>query len=281
MPTEQQENTQELQPNEVVETETMTEEDPVMEETATEKPNPKMAVLAMIGKRKGKEYTEIDEEALMDLSEMLTGDENELTTAREVLTVLGNIFDENPEVRQFFSILGQGGSLRSAVARSFDPEDLTPMEGDEDYEEVTGYQKERSEKKKQYKDLQAEIEKNSADSQEVIRKFAETKGVDSEKMIEFLGVIDSELASIAKGKITAEILDKFWKGSIYDGDIAEAKNEGVIEGKNMVIEPKIIEEEKTTMLPDMKSSGGGNPTGKPKMHPIQEMAETYKKNQQF
>ena len=201
-----------------------------------EKPSMSIAILDNLNKRRGTAYTELNEEALADLAD-------EFNMGNEIIDKLLVVFDEKPEVKNFLSALIAGKSLRYAVNKSFDPETIKGMEGDEDEEDLKKLQEERALSQKEYDDFMSEMEANQGGSVQAIEKFITDNNIDEEKAMQFLGMVDQALVDVAKGKLTEELLSKLWKGFIHEEVVAEteatAKEEGMIEGKNAVIEKKM------------------------------------------
>jgi len=217
-----------------------------------QKPSVSIAILDNLNKRRGTNYTELNEEALADL-------QDEFNMGNEVIDKLLAVFEENPEVKVFLSALMANKSIRYAFNKSFDPEMLKSMEGDEDEEDLKKLHEERALSQKEYDDLMAEMEANQTGSVQSIEKFITDNNIDEEKAMQFLGMVDQALVDVARGKLTEELLSKLWKGFIHEEVVAEteatAKEEGLIEGKNAVIEKKMTKGANMgTGLPELQAT---------------------------
>ena len=231
---------------------TPTETAPEGTTTTEEKPSMSIAILESLNKRRGTNHTELNEEALTDL-------QDEFNMGNEVIDKLLEVFEMYPEIKGFLSSLMAKKSFRYAVNKWFDPELLKPMEGDEDEADLKALHEQRALSQKEYDDFMAEMNANQSGSVQAIEKFITDNNIDEEKAMQFLGMVDQALVDVAKGKLTEELLSKLWKGFIHEEVVAEteanAKEEGVIEGKNAVIEKKMAKGNNMgTGLPELQST---------------------------
>lgn len=148
------------------------------------------------------------------------------------------LFDAEPQVGDVVRDMINGASFREALARHMSPEDLTAIEGDPDYEGWSKNKAEREERTSKREARMKEREANLQVTQEAIDTFAAENNMSEEDAANFLGKLDQLIDDFNAGKISKEVLTTMKKAWDYDNDIATAKDEGEIAGKNQNIVAK-------------------------------------------
>jgi len=261
-----------------------TEEAPVSVESTTVEVAPKsgMKMLGLLNKQRGTNHEELNDEALKDLE-----DEFELSVG--AINALKDAIEKFPELESFFSEIANGSSPRKAFHKSFDMESMQPMEGDEDLEDINSVIAERKKAKEEHISYLEDVENNKAETINNLIKFKKDKGWDDKQMDEFIDYTDGILTDATRGKITYEMLDLLDKGRSYETDIentaSTAKEEGMIEGKNAIIEKAMKPKSKSMgeeTLPDLASTSRTAPsTPKAPVSPFNKMSENWKNNNRY
>ena len=132
--------------------------------------------------------------------------------------------------------------FRAALARTIDVADLTPQQGDEDYEAWDKAYNERIAYNKQMVERQKEIEENADKSFENIDKFCEEKGYDEATKQSIIDFINSVFDAIVMKNISPELLEQLDKARTYDTAVRDAALEGEVKGRNANIEAQRAEE---------------------------------------
>lgn len=149
--------------------------------------------------------------------------------------------------------------LRVAIAKVFDPEDLKPKEGEEDYEEYEKAYKERLEHNKAMMNRQKEIDANAEKSFENIDKFCQDKGYDDKTKDGIVDFINELFDAIVMKNITPELLAKIDKARTFDSAVRDAAIQGEVKGRNANIEAqrvKEMEKEEGDGIPAPRATGG-------------------------
>ncbi|HHU35570.1 MAG TPA: hypothetical protein GXZ49_10190 [Bacteroidetes bacterium] len=204
---------------------------------------------------KGEDYDEAVEELLNTLIEFKV-------KSSEANKILSEIFDANPELGLVVKDMRDGATFREAMARHIDPSELTPIEGDPDYEGWSKNKSERiaalEERKKREDDFNANLELSAA----AIKEFAAENNMTDEQASTFLAPFDDMLAEINSGKITKETLIKFKRIMDYEKDVEAARKEGLMAGRNENITAKREKAPKGDGLPHLTGGAevrqGGN-----------------------
>lgn len=237
-------------------------------------------VIDYISKRKGSPVEALTDDEIEELGDILSTDIEQLEQQDEVFRKLYETFDEFPEVKGFMSDLINTGSIRLAVARNFDSEDIQLQDGDDDEEQVKEALGSRMKAKKEYEKMNSEMKANMESSIQTVGEFVEAKQMGDDKANEFLQKIDDLLFDVAKSKLTMETLDMFYKGLMYDEDLIDAEQSGMVAGRVEQIEPEMMEDEEE-MLPDIGSSGGKAPAQTQKRSQFADLADAYKEGRQM
>lgn len=164
-------------------------------------------------------------------------------------------FEADPKLGAVFSEIVEGKApFRAILAKHYAPEDLTPQEGDEDFE---AYQKGKADRMKGIEDekaYQAKFQENLANAETVMQKFAEEKGMDEKGVLEFSQKIEKVLGDLGDGVLEPDTLSLFYKGLNYEKDTANAAEVAELKGKNAAIKDKMQQEPKGDGLPDTSKS---------------------------
>lgn len=149
--------------------------------------------------------------------------------------------------------------FRAALAKVLDPTDLTPIEGEEDYEAYNKAYNERVSQSNARIARQKEIDDNAVKSAENIDKFCEDKGYDESAKDEIYAFINEMFDAIVEKNITPELLEKIDQARNYDVDVAQAGVEGEIRGRNANIEAQradAVHTEEGDGIPTPSQAGG-------------------------
>lgn len=191
--------------------------------------------------------------------------ERALSEDEENAKVLQDILDSDKDLSTVVSeMIVNGTPFRAAVAKYFDPEDLVAKEGDEDYEY---YQRSADERKRMGQEFRArgeEKRKNTKEAYDNIDKFAEKQGMDAAAKDAFIGFVNTLYNDLSVLKLSPETLTKLYKAMTYDEAVAEAAENGEIEGKNAAIEAQRIRRSSAAAGDGVPTPQGGSAPLKPK-----------------
>lgn len=193
------------------------------------------------------------------LNEHLDGLEQYRERGEKANKKLIALFEAEPSVGEIVRDMMNGATFRSALAKHLSADDLTPVEGDDDFEEWSKNKTAREEAANKRRQFEQDYAANMEASLQSIREFAEEKGYDEAKTAELLDKFDGRMAEINSGKITKETLAWIHKAENYDNDHAMAIEKGQIESKNKEIVSTKENKPKGDGLPNLKSSSE-NPT---------------------
>lgn len=196
----------------------------------------------------GDEYNAENELDMMD--RYAEESEGDIGRFKDAEGKMAELIKSEPELGAMMYEVSQGSSPRVAFIKAFGVDGLEPLDGDEDYEANMTARGERSAKADSKSALDAEIEKNEADSLAAIDSFCEANGLEADG---FMEKINEVFISVLHKKITPEMLEGFNKMFNYDADVADAKEAGAVEGRNTTID--------ATKAKDKKKKEGDNLPG--------------------
>ena len=186
-------------------------------------------------------------------------DEKELTRYKDNEKVIQDILDSDKDAAAVIAeMITNGTPFRAAVAKFFDPEDLTPKEGDEDYDY---YQKSSEERKKMGQEFRARGEQKRANASEAydnIDKFAEKMAMDDAAKDKFIADINSLYDDLSMLKLSDKTLEMLYKATHYDEDVAQAAETAEIDGKNQAIEATRVKKTEAAAGDGIPTPTGGS-----------------------
>ena len=131
-----------------------------------------------------------------------------------------------------------GVDIRTAIARHMGAEALTaPEEGSEEYE---NWKKAGDERRKELDDMKAKVDEYRASAEQSaadLKAFAEETGLDEEQTAELEKYLAEDfLPKIYSGKLDKDFYKFVQNARNYDNDIAGAREQGRVDGRNEKIE---------------------------------------------
>lgn len=198
-----------------------------------------------------------DDEAMYgQASEDYDAYENELNGYREREGKLTEMFEKDPRSAQFIADMARGEDPWIAVIKRLGSDGIVELINDPEkqaaYEEAN---KEYAERMLKEKELEAAYEANMAESQKVREELDAIHG--AEAVDAALAVIDQMTKDAIMGKVTKEAIEMAMKIVNRDADLANARSEGEVAGRNAKIEEKMRQRESGDGMPQI---GGANVT---------------------
>jgi len=192
-------------------------------------------------------------------------DEEKIKRHEENDQVIQDLLDSDKDLAAVVSdMIVNGTSFRVALGKYYDPADLVPKEGDEDYDY---YQKSSEERKKMGQEFRARGEQKKANTKEAydnIDKFAAKKALDEAAKDEFIGFVNSLYNNLSMLKLDMSTLEKLYKAMTYDEAVAEAAETAEIDGKNQAIEASRVKKAVATAGDGVPTPHGGSTPARPK-----------------
>lgn len=193
------------------------------------------------------------------------------------------IFDSNPEIPKLLSLLDKGATLAQALPHVIDMSDMTPAEGDPDFDSWTEAQKEREKKKTEREKYLGELDNNLQMSQQEIDAFTKENNLSEEESKTLLTTLDDMMEQVYNGKISKQLLSMLRKASTFDSEVETAKKQGEIKARNEKIEAIKSKDNKGDGLPNIGVPGAETPKPAPEQieDTFSSSIDTYNKKQIF
>lgn len=174
---------------------------------------------------------------------------------------LSKMFSSDPRSAAFLMAWKAGENPVVQLVKMFGPDFMDAMNDPENMEKVAEARSEYLEKQANNEKLQAEAEKNLADSLDELDKLQEEKGLSDEQVqqaFEFIaGIIDNGIVN----RIERSTWEMAFKALSFDQAVEDAALEAEIKGRNAKIEEKL---KKTNPdLPPMIAGNSGKPSPTP------------------
>lgn len=203
-----------------------------------------------------------DDEINAGLTEYMDGLEVYQSSTKDLHSKLAEVLDAVPELAGIIRDVSKGATFSEALSRNVDIEDLTPVEGDPDYEAWT---KNLETRKAGKQSMQENLDMSATE----IRAFAEENGMTPQDATKFLDAVDALIGEVVSGKLTRKTLAQMKKGLDYEIDVQAAEQAGEVRGRNTKIEAKRESQQSTgDGMPAITSSAAlPEPKPKPKADP--------------
>jgi hypothetical protein len=199
-----------------------------------------------------------DEEYETALADHLEDADRRLAGYAETDEQIARILDMNPDFALVLQDMGKGVPFRVALRRHV--EDLTPVEGDEDYSEYIKAAEEYATRKKELDDRIATRTANLEESDKTFAQFIDSQGWDEQKKQGYIDFVSTMVETLETGVVSTDVLQMFSNAYTHDDDVAEALEEGQIEGRNQKIRTQRVKQNNVDGVP----AGGGSAPATPK-----------------
>ena len=203
-----------------------------------------------------------------------------IASATEVLKMLVPVHDKlydlavtSPENAAMLNDWMETGSLPKAIARNYDPEEISALVEEINDEEYESDRMAYSEKIKARTDRESELEKNKSESQISAQEFIDKVQPTDDELEAFIAYHQGFLQDAVDNKMSFDHWMRAWKGFKYDGKVAEletkaaeAEEAGRIAGRNEQISTeKLSRKDLADMIPEISGTMEQSPkTEKPK-----------------
>lgn len=212
------------------------------------------------------------------LDEHLTDLEGYKESGTKLNKKLIALFDAEPQVSDLVRDMIDGATFRQALAKHISPDELTAEEGDPDYEGYTKNKTAREEAAAKRKEREAQREADLQASIETMQNFAKENNMDETAAEKFYGKIDEMVGAITSGKISKEALIAMQRAFNYEQDLAKAKEEAAIAGRNeKIVATKEEPEKKGDGIPRVNKTSTEN---EPKKVPADYMTSLVNKEKE-
>lgn len=212
----------------------------------------------MVAKFPDKEFAD-DAELENGVADYLEDADEQLTGYKLADDTIRRVASEHPEIMDITEDLARDPKmpLTVAIARNIDVDEFYPSEGDPDYDAMYKAREERVAKRQEKKTYQEQLEKNLAESQDIVQNYFRENEMSEAEAAILAKYIDDIMGNYLDGRITARELNMFRNAMNYDKDVTDAHEVGKVEGMNANIDAVRQRKQSTTDgLPTPGSSAG-------------------------
>lgn len=214
-----------------------------MAETQTPTTPPK-SKKDLFGERLKKKYPDreyADDDALFgQINDDYDEYDNQLGQYKERESRLTDLFSKDPRSAQFITDMAKGNDPWLAVIERLGIDGVTDLLNDpskqEAYAEANRKYVERLAKSKE---LDAEFDKNFPETLKLVEQIQNERGIDDATMDAAGELIQKIFNEALVGKYSAETINMAINAITRDADIQNARDEGVVAGKNAKIDEKL------------------------------------------
>ena len=192
--------------------------------------------------------------------------DNDIAGYQEREKAFADMFDKDPRSADFLMNWREGGDPVVALVRNFGTEITDAVNDPERQEELAEANKEFVERVAKSKELEAEYQKNLAESLETIAAMQEEKGLTDEEVDNAMELLAGIYRDALVGKFTRDSIEKALMAIKHDADVAAAAHEAEVRGKNATVEEKLRKPaRKGDGMPALGGrNGGGGRVAKPR-----------------
>lgn len=203
-------------------------------------------------------YEEDEEEYYRNANSRYDELEKDSKTLKDLTEKLNKRLGADPQEAEVMLDWLDGVDIRTAITRHMGAEALaTPEEGSEEYE---SWSKAGEERRKELDDMKAKVDEyrtNAEASAADLESLAEENKWSPEEKAEVEGFVSELLEKVYSGRLDKDFYNLIQHGRNYDADIAGAREQGRVDGRN-----EKIEVEKKHLagsgLPNAKSGGNAS-----------------------
>lgn len=200
----------------------------------------------------GNDGTDDLAEALYDL---LQKTESENETFRSKNQALVDLFKKDPTSAEFINRLANNGDAAGAIIEMFGDRFLG-MSLEEAKEKYQASLNEYNTRIKNDQDAIEAYKKNFNKSLEALEEWGNQKGLSFDKKLEIAEKLYSLVARISDdGEMDSSDFDMVFKSMNYDNDVAEARRQGEIAGRNAKVREQVISRNNENRQPPVNRGG--------------------------
>lgn len=214
----------------------------------------------LVGERLKKKYPDreyADDEALFgQINDDYDEYENTLNEKNEAENKLTNMFSQYPQSARFISDMANGTNPWVAMVEQLGMDGITDIFENPKYkEELAKAQEEHVKRLTRANDLEKEYNTNLSASLEMLQQAQDELGLSDEQIDQAVDLLMAIANDAIVGKFSRESLDMALKALNHDADMATAREEGAVEGRNAKIEEKLRKPKSSDGVPML---GGSN-----------------------
>lgn len=170
---------------------------------------------------------------------------------------LADLYAKDVRFAGLMNHAASGGDILDYLLDAYGSDFADALNGDEGREKLAKRKKKESEDDERRKKEDEEQDKNYAQSEKDFMAIKDKYGMSDEELAELYHGMRQIAGDVAYGKFSPDAMERYIKGGRYDRDVAGAREEGHIAGKNQRARRELRESaKKPGEMPNLEGSGG-------------------------
>lgn len=171
-------------------------------------------------------------------------------------TLLEQIFSRSPRSAAYLSEMARSGNPAVALRRAYGSRVLDALEDGNAAELIASIEEEDAKSRADNEAYEAEKEANLKKSFEALDAWGNAKGLDEDGKVKVFMRFYNILADALMGKYDTALFEMGWKADHYDEDIATARHEGEVTGRNEKIKETARRRQESAAMPPALAGQG-------------------------
>ena len=179
---------------------------------------------------------------------------------------LADLYAKDSRFAGLMNHAASGGDILDYLLDAYGSDFADALNGDEGRKKLSERRKKEDERKAREKQDDDEYNGNTAQSEKDFQTIKDKYGLSDEELAEIYHGMRQSARDVAFNKFTPDAMERYIKGGRYDKDVAGAREEGHIAGKNQRARRELRQTEghKPGDMPSLEGSGGIAREAKPK-----------------
>jgi len=145
---------------------------------------------------------------------------------------LADLYAKDHRFAGLMNHAASGGDILDYLLEAYGSDFVDALNGDEGREKLSARKKKEAEDAERRKKDDEEYDRNSAESEKVLQSIKEKYNLSDEDLADIYHGMRQGARDVAFNKFSPELMERYIKGGRYDKDVAGAREEGHITGKN-------------------------------------------------
>lgn len=178
---------------------------------------------------------------------------------------LADLYAKDVRFAGLMNHAANGGDILDYLLDAYGSDFADALNGDEGRQKLSERRKKEEEGRARKKKDDEEYDGNTSQSEKDFEAIREKYGMTDEELAEIYNGMRQISRDVAFNKFTPEAMERYIKGGRYDNDVAGAREEGHIAGKNQRARTELRESaKKPGGMPHLEGSGGVTREVKPR-----------------
>lgn len=170
---------------------------------------------------------------------------------------LADLYAKDPRFAGLMNHAASGGDILDYLLDAYGSDFADALSGDEGRKKLSERKKKEAEDDERRKKDDEEYNANTAQSEKDFEAIKEKYGLSDEDLADIYHGMRQSARDIAFNKFSPDALERYIKGGRYDKDVAGAREEGQIAGKNERVRRELRQSaKKPGDMPVLEGSGG-------------------------